>query len=46
LSFDNPEDALFKQPRRVLIDDGKTTCFYKKCYSPKQTATELETYKK
>ncbi|KAB5572201.1 hypothetical protein GE09DRAFT_1098671 [Coniochaeta sp. 2T2.1] len=46
LSFDNPEDALFKPPRKVLIDDGQTACFFKPCYSPVQTKNELDAYKK
>ncbi|KAI1406395.1 hypothetical protein F4819DRAFT_440350 [Hypoxylon fuscum] len=45
LSFDNPEDALFKPPRKVLIDDGRTACFFKPCYSTVQTQNELQAYK-
>lgn len=46
LSFDNPEDALFKSPRKVLIDDGETACFFKQCYSTVQTKNELQAYRK
>ncbi|KAI5866347.1 hypothetical protein GGS23DRAFT_556699 [Durotheca rogersii] len=46
LSFDNPEDALFKPPRKVLIDDGQTECFFKPCDSTVQTTNELNAYKK
>ncbi|KAB5583456.1 hypothetical protein GE09DRAFT_1078968 [Coniochaeta sp. 2T2.1] len=46
LSFDNSEDALFKPPRKVLIDDGQTACFFKPCYSTVQTRNELDAYKK
>ncbi|KAI1453511.1 hypothetical protein F4805DRAFT_443141 [Annulohypoxylon moriforme] len=45
LSFKNPEDALFREPRKVLID-GKTECFFKPCKSEVETITELEVYKK
>ncbi|KAK8140592.1 hypothetical protein G3M48_003483, partial [Beauveria asiatica] len=33
LSFQDPQDALFKQPRKVLIDDGQVECFFKPCHS-------------
>lgn len=46
LSFENPEDALFKHPGKVLIDDGQTACFFKPCYSTVQTTNELQAYKK
>jgi hypothetical protein len=45
-SFDNTEDALFKPPQKVLIDDGQTACFFKPCYSTVQTNNELHAYKK
>ncbi|KAF5555234.1 kinase-like domain-containing protein [Fusarium napiforme] len=45
LSFENPEDALFKPPSKVLIDNCKTECFFKPCNSGVQTKRELETYK-
>ncbi|KAF5571076.1 kinase-like domain-containing protein [Fusarium phyllophilum] len=45
LSFENPEDALFKLPNKVLIDNCKTECFFKPCHSGVQTKRELETYK-
>lgn len=45
LSYDNPEDALFKSPRKVLIDSGQTACFFKPCYSTVQTTNELRAYK-
>ncbi|KAI1077214.1 hypothetical protein F5B20DRAFT_277353 [Whalleya microplaca] len=37
LSFKNHEDALFKLPRKVLVDNEQTACFFKLCDSPKQT---------
>lgn len=48
LSFDNPEDALVKIPKRVLVDSGKTTCFFKafSAGAPRSAQAELETYKK
>lgn len=46
LSFDLPEDALFKPPGKVLIDDGQTACFFKPCYSRVQATTELQAYNK
>ncbi|KAL1864294.1 hypothetical protein VTK73DRAFT_5968 [Phialemonium thermophilum] len=46
LRFGNPEDALFKPPRKVLVNDGKTACFFKPCYSTVQTKNELEAYRK
>ncbi|TPX14831.1 uncharacterized protein E0L32_004940 [Thyridium curvatum] len=46
LSFENPEDALYKPPRKVLIDGGQTACFFKQCYSTVQTTNELQAYKK
>ncbi|KAJ2976253.1 hypothetical protein NQ176_g5060 [Zarea fungicola] len=45
LSFQNPEDALFKEPRKVLIEDGKVECFYKPCHSTVQAVRELKSYK-
>lgn len=45
LSFKSPEDALFKQPRKVLIDDGQVECFYKPCDSKSQAIRELKTYR-
>ncbi|KAK2591294.1 hypothetical protein QQS21_011012 [Conoideocrella luteorostrata] len=44
LSFENPEDALFKQPRKVLIKNDKIECFYKPCHSSVQAKHELEAY--
>ena len=32
-SFDHPEDALLKSPRKVLIDNDQIVCFLKPCYS-------------
>ncbi|KAI8946290.1 hypothetical protein F4801DRAFT_565063 [Xylaria longipes] len=46
LSFEDPEDALFKPPRKVLIDNEKTACFFKPCNSPETTMAELNAYKK
>lgn len=46
LSFKNPEDALFKQPKKVLIKKGKIECFFKPCNSGVQAIRELKTYKK
>ncbi|KAK2616716.1 hypothetical protein QQS21_000328 [Conoideocrella luteorostrata] len=45
LSFRDPEDALFKQPRKVLIDDGQVECFYKPCHSSTQATRELKSCK-
>ncbi len=45
LNFRNPEDALFKEPRKVLVDDGQVECFYKPCHSSAQTIRELKSYK-
>ncbi|KAI1411870.1 hypothetical protein F5Y13DRAFT_190873 [Hypoxylon sp. FL1857] len=46
LSFENPEDALFKPPRKVLIDNEQTTCFFKQADSTVRTRIELNAYKK
>jgi serine/threonine protein kinase len=45
MSYDPPEDALFEPPRKVLIDIGQTTCFFKSCDSTVQTTNELRAYK-
>ncbi|ATY66940.1 kinase-like domain [Cordyceps militaris] len=45
LSFTDLEDALFKQPRKVLIDDGQVECFFKPCHSSTQATRELKSYK-
>ncbi|ENH72731.1 hypothetical protein FOC1_g10013398 [Fusarium oxysporum f. sp. cubense race 1] len=45
LSFKDPEDALFKPPSKVLIDDYRTECFFKPCNSGVQIRRELGTYK-
>lgn len=45
LSFTKPEDALFKAPKKVLIDIGQVECFYKPCYSAVQARRELSCYK-
>ncbi|EON99259.1 putative protein kinase-like domain protein [Phaeoacremonium minimum UCRPA7] len=46
LSFSNPEDALFKPPKKVLIDNKQRACFFKPCFSTIQTKNELQAYKK
>ncbi|OPB43268.1 hypothetical protein A0O28_0104590 [Trichoderma guizhouense] len=46
ISHRTPEDALFKAPRKVLIDKGQTVCFFKRCYGSLQITQELKTYKK
>ncbi|KAI1325340.1 hypothetical protein F5Y16DRAFT_411487 [Xylariaceae sp. FL0255] len=46
LSFENPEDGLFKRPGRVLIDNGQTSCFFKTCHFPSNLKTELASFKK
>ncbi|KAL7783960.1 hypothetical protein V8C43DRAFT_318196 [Trichoderma afarasin] len=46
ISHKAPKDALFKAPRKVLIDKGQTVCFFKRCYGIIQIAQELTTYKK
>lgn len=45
LSFENPEDALFKPPRKVLIKNETITCFYKPCHSAVQAIRELKAYR-
>ncbi|KAH7270866.1 uncharacterized protein BKA55DRAFT_497767 [Fusarium redolens] len=45
LSFEDPEDALFKPPNKVLIDNCQTECFFKPCNSGVQMKRELKTYK-
>ena len=45
LSFKDPEDALFKPPNKVLIDNSQTECFFKPCNSSVQIKQELEAYK-
>jgi serine/threonine protein kinase len=45
LSFKDPEDALFKPPNKVLIDNGQTECFFKPCNSSVQIKQELKAYK-
>ncbi|KJZ71697.1 hypothetical protein HIM_08894 [Hirsutella minnesotensis 3608] len=45
LSFKNPEDALFKQPKKALIENDKIECFFKPCYSTVQSIRELKAYK-
>ncbi|KAI6750887.1 hypothetical protein HG530_014337 [Fusarium avenaceum] len=45
LSFKDPEDALFKPPNKVLIDNCQTECFFKPCNSGVQIKQELTTYK-
>jgi hypothetical protein len=46
LSSDDPEAAFFDRPRRVLIDNETTACFFKECVSGAQTINELEAYRK
>lgn len=45
LSFKDPEDALFKPPNKVLIDNSETECFFKPCNSSVQIKQELKAYK-
>ncbi|RSL94104.1 hypothetical protein CEP52_012818 [Fusarium oligoseptatum] len=45
LSFKDPEDALFKPPNKVLIDNRQTECFFKPCNSSVQIKQELKAYK-
>lgn len=45
LSFKDPEDALFKPPNKVLIDNRQTECFFKPCNSGVQIKQELKAYK-
>ncbi|KAJ6787930.1 hypothetical protein PWT90_06410 [Aphanocladium album] len=45
LSFKVPEDALFKEPRKVLTDDGQVACFYKPCHSAARATRKLKSYK-
>ncbi|RYP58075.1 hypothetical protein DL769_009128 [Monosporascus sp. CRB-8-3] len=46
LSYKNPEDALFKPPCKVLIDDGQTACFFEPCRSAVRARVELHAYKR
>ncbi|QYT02060.1 Protein kinase domain-containing protein [Trichoderma simmonsii] len=46
ISHNAPKDALFKAPKKVLIDNGQTVCFFKRCYGSIQITQELKTYKK
>jgi hypothetical protein len=45
-SHKNPEDALFKPPKTVLIDKGQVACFFKPCHGSVQVTQELKTYQK
>lgn len=45
-SHKNPKDALFKPPKRVLIEKGQIACFLKRCHGSVQITQELKTYKK
>lgn len=48
VSFERPEDALFKHPRKVLVDGGQTGCFFKPFFpgAPAWAETELNAYRK
>ncbi|PNP55501.1 hypothetical protein THARTR1_04331 [Trichoderma harzianum] len=46
ISHKVPKDALFKAPKKVLIDKGQAVCFLKRCYGSIQITQELKTYKK
>ncbi|KAK2593234.1 hypothetical protein QQS21_009074 [Conoideocrella luteorostrata] len=46
LSCTDPEDALFKLPKKVLIDHGQNECFFKPCHGTVQIIEELKAYKK
>lgn len=46
ISHKAPKDALFKASKKVLIDNGQTLCFFKRCYGSIQVTQELTTYKK
>ncbi|TQV92393.1 hypothetical protein V2A60_007085 [Cordyceps javanica] len=43
--FENPEEALYKEPRRVMIRNGTAECFFKRCHSTAEAIRELKTYK-
>lgn len=45
LSFEDPEDALFRPPRKVLINNRQTECFFKPCGSGSEIKRELNAYK-
>lgn len=45
LRFDKPEDALFKPPRKVVIENETIECFYKPCHSGNDAIRELQTYR-
>lgn len=44
-SFKDPEDALFKPPNKVLINNRQTECFLKPCNSSVQITQELKAYR-
>ncbi|KAL7952889.1 hypothetical protein V8C34DRAFT_318652 [Trichoderma compactum] len=46
ISHKSPKDALFKAPKKVLIDKAQTVRFFKRCYGSVQISQELKTYKK
>jgi hypothetical protein len=48
VSFEQPDDALFKTPRRVLVDGGQTAYFFKAFHpgAPGSAKAELEAYRK
>ncbi|KAL6811614.1 hypothetical protein J3E69DRAFT_350021 [Trichoderma sp. SZMC 28015] len=46
ISHKAPKDALFKAPKKILIDKGQTVCFFKCCYGSIQITQELKMYKK
>lgn len=45
LSFPNPEDALFKQPKKVLLPSQQLECFFKPCHFAVEAMRELKAYK-
>lgn len=48
LSFEHPEDALFKIPKKVLVHSGKPSCFFKpfSAGAPGLAEAELGAYRK
>lgn len=46
LSYKDPEDALFKTPKKILVDTEETECFFKPCHSSVQVIHELKAYEK
>lgn len=44
LKYDRPEDALFQEPQRVLVDGGEVECYFKRVRTGAATRRELRAY--